>query len=421
MGKAIGLDFGTSNSTVAILENGKPRLVPLERGLGPIPSAVFFDFETGTDHFGRDAIERYTDGHGGRLMRSLKSILGTSLMKEATRVRARLMPFEVVLGRFIKHVKTTAEYELGHEVTDVVLGRPVYFVDDDAVADQLAQDTLEKITRAQGFRNIRFQLEPIAAALDYERGLTSESLAMIADIGGGTADFTVAKLVPHTLKPTTQSRVLANGGVHIGGTDVDRVLSINQVMPLIGLGSMSKDRRRNLPIWPFNDLATWHRINSLSDAKALTQMRAILKDAAEPDLFAELISIVEHREGHRLAGQVEKAKVLLSIEDKTEIAFSGIGAGHIPFSRREFETSIATLVERLRDQCRATLASAGVCGKGGDKSGIDAVFLTGGTTQIPSVQAMLAEEFPGSKFIRGDVFGSVGLGLAIEAERQFSS
>ncbi|MGL4489375.1 MAG: Hsp70 family protein [Rhizobiaceae bacterium] len=420
MGKAIGLDFGTSNSTVAILDNGKPRLVSLEGDYGPIPSALFFDFEAGTDHFGRDAIERYTNGHGGRLLRSLKSILGTSLMKESTRVRTRLMPFEEVLGRFIKHVKTTAEAQLGHEVTDVVLGRPVFFVDGDKAADRLAQDTLEKIARAQGFKNIRFQLEPIAAALDYERGLTRERLAMIADIGGGTADFTVAKLVPGKKKSDSLSQVLANGGVHIGGTDVDRVLSVSQVMPLLGLGSKSKDGRRSLPVWPFNDLATWHRINSLSDAKALSQLNEIMKDAASPELFTQLISIVEHREGHRLAGQVEKAKVLLSSEETTAIAFAGIGGGHIPFSRRDFELSIAPLVERLREQCRQTLASAGISHAGGSTSKVDAVFLTGGTTQIPSVQAMLAEEFPDSEFVRGDVFGSVGLGLAIEAERQFA-
>jgi hypothetical chaperone protein len=415
MGKAIGLDFGTSNSTVAILENGKPRLIPLEGDHGTIPSALFFDFESKSDHFGRDAIERYTDGHGGRLLRSLKSILGTSLMNDATRIRTRLMPFEEVLGFFIKHIKATAEAQLGHEVTDVVLGRPVYFVDDDEKADKLAEQTLENIARAQGFKNIRFQLEPIAAALDYERSLTAECLALIVDIGGGTADFTIAKLVPTTQKSQSASQVLANGGVHIGGTDVDRVLSVSQVMPLLGLGTKSKDGRRNLPVWPFNDLATWHRINSLSDARALSQMRAILKDAAEPDLFEQLISLVEHREGHRLAGQVEKAKVALSFEERFETGLAGIDAGLVAFSRLKFEESIAQLIVRLQEKMQETLAAASL-----SAAQIDAVFLTGGTTQIPSVQAMLELEFPQSQFVRGDVFGSVGLGLAIDADRHFA-
>ncbi len=411
MDAGIGLDFGTSNSTVAMIENGAPRLVPLEGAQLTLPSALFFDFDTGTDHFGRDAIELYTDGHAGRLMRSLKSVLGTGLMAESTRIRSRLVPFEDILGKFIRHLKVTAEQNLGREITNVVVGRPVHFIDDDEAADRLAEHTLEKIARKQGFKHIHFQLEPIAAALDYERSLTGECLAMIADIGGGTADFTVARLGPGR---NDAGRVLANGGVHVGGTDMDRCLSVSQVMPLFGLGSKSKDGRRNLPVWPFNDLATWHRINSLSDAKALAQLRSILKDADRPDLFDRLITVVEHRDGHRLAGQVEAAKVKLSNSEFYRSAIAGMDGGEVEFTRIRFEESVSSLVERLRATCLETLDLADV--KAGQ---IDAVFLTGGTTQIPVVYQMLAQLFPESRFVKGDVFGSVGLGLAIEAERVF--
>jgi hypothetical chaperone protein len=413
MSAGIGLDFGTSNSTVAIIEDGAPNLVPLEGTHGTLPSALFFDFETGTDHFGREAIELYTDGHTGRLMRSLKSVLGTGLMAESTRIRTRLVAFEDILGKFIKHLKVTAEQHLGHEVTDVVMGRPVHFIDDDEAADRLAEQTLEKIARKQGFKHIRFQLEPIAAALDYERSLQGESLAMIADIGGGTADFTVARLGPGRGNKGA-NRVLANGGVHVGGTDMDRVLSVSQVMPLFGLGSKSKDGRRNLPVWPFNDLATWHRINSLSDAKALLQLRSILKDADRPELFERLIAVVEHRDGHRLAGQVEAAKVRLSNSKIFRSAIAGMSGGEIEFTRQEFERSVALLIERLRATCMETLDLADI-----QADQIDAVFLTGGTTQIPVVHQMLKQLFPTSSFVKGDVFGSVGLGLAIEADRVF--
>ncbi len=413
MGAHIGLDFGTSNSTIAIMENGAPRLVPLEDANVTLPSALFFDFELGTDHFGRDAIELYTDGHSGRLMRSLKSVLGTGLMAESTRIRARLVSFEDILGKLIKHLKVTAEANLGREITDVVMGRPVHFVDDDEASDRLAEKTLEKIARKQGFKHIRFQLEPIAAALDYERSLTRDSLALIADIGGGTADFTVARLGPD-MDRNDAGRVLANGGVHVGGTDMDRVLSVSQIMPLFGLGTKSKDRRRNLPVWPFNDLATWHRINSLSDAKALAQLRSILKDADQPDLFERLISVVEHRDGHRLAGQVEAAKVALSNRAVHSSAVAGMDGGVVEFSRGKFEASVSALVERLRATCLETLNIADV-----RPSQIDAVFLTGGTTQIPVVHQMLVQLFPESRFVKGDVFGSVGLGLAIESERNF--
>ena len=412
MGARIGLDFGTSNSTVAILDNGSPRLLPLEGSHPTLPSALFFDFEASTDHFGRDAIELYTDGRTGRLMRSLKSVLGTGLMAESTRIRGRSVPFEDILGKFIKHVKATAEKHLEAEITDVVMGRPVHFVDGDEAADRLAEQTLEKIARRQGFKHIKFQLEPIAAALDYERSLSQECLAMIADIGGGTADFTVARLAPDRGR-NSSARILANGGVHVGGTDFDRVLSVSQVMPLFGLGSKSKDGRRNLPVWPFNDLATWHRINSLSDAKALVQLRSILKDADRPDLFERLIGVVEHRDGHRLAGQVEAAKVALSHAEAFETKLAGLDGGNL-FSRETFESSVSGLVGKLHVTCLETLELAGV-----EPDQIDAVFLTGGTTQVPLVQQMLTGLFPTSRFVKGDVFGSVGLGLAIEAEHAF--
>ncbi len=413
MGARIGLDFGTSNSTVAVMEEGAPKLVPLEGANVTLPSALFFDFDLGTDHFGRDAIELYTDGHSGRLMRSLKSVLGTGLMAESTRVRTRLVSFEDILGKFIKHLKATAERHLGEDITDVVIGRPVHFIDDDEAADRLAEQTLEKIARKQGFRHIRFQLEPIAAALDYERSLTGESLAMIADIGGGTADFTVARLGPGRGR-NEAGRVLANGGVHVGGTDMDRVLSVGQIMPLFGLGSKSKDGRRNLPVWPFNDLATWHRINSLSDAKALAQLRSISKDADRPDLFERLLAVVEHRDGHRLAGQVEAAKVALSNREVHTSTIAGMDGGEVGFSRAKFENSVSGLIARLRVTCLETMELADV-----QVEQIDAVFLTGGTTQIPVVHQMLKQLFPQSRFVKGDVFGSVGLGLAIEAERSF--
>ena len=411
MSIAIGMDFGTSNSTIAVVNKGRPCLVPLEGEHGPIPSALFFDFQSGTDHFGREAIELYTDGHGGRLMRSLKSVLGTGLMSEGTRIRSKMVAFEDILGTFIRHLKSTAERQLGQDITEVVLGRPVHFVDEDPVADRLAQDTLEKIARRQGFKYVHFQLEPIAAALDYERSLSGQSLAMIADIGGGTADFTVARLGPDKAKQG--ERVLANGGVHIGGTDMDRILSVSQVMPLFGLNSKSKDGRRNLPVWPFQDLATWHRINSLSDAKVLSRLHAIEKDAAEPELFERLISVVEHRDGHRLAGQVEAAKVLLSSQEDHDARLVGLDE-MVLFNRSRFEESVTHQVEKLQVTCLETLQLAGV-----EASAIDAVFLTGGTTQIPVVDAMLRRTFPQSRFVQGDVFGSVGLGLAIEAERLF--
>src|SRR5690606_781085 len=219
MALSCGLDFGTSNSTLSfIAPDGQPSLVPLEGAQATIPSVLFFGFEDDSLHFGRAAVAEYVTGAEGRLMRSLKSVLGTSLYADTTRIKAKRLGFGEIIGTFVGEVKRRAEAQLGGELTDVVMGRPVQFVDDDPVADAEAQGQLEAAVRAQGFRNILFQFEPIAAALDYERHVTDEKLALIVDLGGGTSDFSLVRVAPERAGAADRSGdILATNGVHIGG------------------------------------------------------------------------------------------------------------------------------------------------------------------------------------------------------------
>ncbi|MDF2982494.1 MAG: YegD, partial [Devosia sp.] len=150
-----GMDFGTSNSTLAAAGgNMAPRLLPLEDGKPTIPSAIFFSFEEDRTFFGRQAVSEYVTGADGRLMRSIKSVLGTSLFNDTTRVKRDALKFSEILGRFIAELKRRSEASLGHEIEDIVCGRPVRFVDDDDKADAEAQRQLEGAVRAQGFRHI---------------------------------------------------------------------------------------------------------------------------------------------------------------------------------------------------------------------------------------------------------------------------
>src|ERR1700759_5168635 len=163
-----GLDFGTSNSAIGVVPYGTAVLAPVEADSTLIPSAVFFDDETkGRVLFGTEAIEAYVGQTEGRLMRALKSLLGSSLIDEETNVGGRKMPLRQVVEIFVRHLKGKAEAFAGHEIASVVLGRPVRFVDDDDAADKRAQDTLEAIARSAGFRDIAFAYEPIAAAHHY--------------------------------------------------------------------------------------------------------------------------------------------------------------------------------------------------------------------------------------------------------------
>ncbi|TGQ56693.1 Hsp70 family protein [Mesorhizobium sp. M1C.F.Ca.ET.193.01.1.1] len=412
-----GIDFGTSNSTVGVIRDGRARLVALEGEQPTLPSAVFFNFEDGHTYFGRRAIADYTDSVEGRLMRSLKSVLGSSLANEKTRIKARLIGFVDIIGFFISHLKKRLEEDAGGPVERVVLGRPVQFVDDDAEADAKAQSELEKAARAQGFRHIAFQFEPIAAALDYEQTVAREELALIVDMGGGTSDFSVVRVSPERAgSDDRKGDILANRGIHIGGTDFDRLLSIAHVMPELGYLTRTKDHKRNLPASYFVDLATWQRINLVYTAKAMSDLRQIRFEAERADLVDRFIHIVEHRFGHAMAGLVERAKIALTDQSSAEVKVSLPGARFAAgITRAGLEETIGHDIERVTATVRQTIADAGV-----SASAITAVFLTGGSTAIPLAKRRILSLVPQASVIEGDMFGSVGLGLALDAQRKFA-
>lgn len=409
-----GIDFGTSNSTVGLAQDERAGLVPLEGGETTLPSAIFFSFDGDRARFGREAITNYADGVEGRLMRALKSVLGSSLVNEKTRIQKRSMAFIDIVGLFIAELKRRTEAFAEAPFESAVLGRPVHFVDDDAHADRKAQDELEKAARAQGFTDIAFQYEPIAAALDYEQAVRGEETVLIVDMGGGTSDFSIVRVSPERARAADRKDdILANRGVHIGGTDFDRLVSIAHVMPELGYLTPTKDGKRNLPAGYFIDLATWHRINLLYTPKAMNDLRQIRFEAARPDLVERMITIVDHRLGHALAGTVEQAKIALTDADEATIAVPyDIASPRL--TRRAFDQTIAQAVQRVAATVSATIEDAGL--GAGD---ITAVFLTGGSTAIPAARQAILQLLPQARVVDGDRFGSVGMGLALEARRKF--
>ncbi|HJV92474.1 MAG TPA: Hsp70 family protein, partial [Azonexus sp.] len=194
--RACGIDFGTSNSTVGCVRPGQPSLFALEAGKLTLPSVVFFNAEDATTRFGRAGLADYLAGYEGRLMRSLKSLLGSSLIDGKTEVHGRSLLFRDLLGQFIGDLKRRADLHGGRPFEQAVFGRPVYFVDGDAEADRAAEATLAGIAHAVGFREVSFQYEPIAAAFHYETEIHREELVLVADIGGSTSDFSLVRLSP---------------------------------------------------------------------------------------------------------------------------------------------------------------------------------------------------------------------------------
>ena len=287
------IDFGTSNSAVCIgtaenLAEGA-HLVPLEGDRETLPTAVFFNADEHHVAYGRQAIGEYQAGYGGRLMRSLKSLLGSELINETTIIEGQPVAYRDIISRFLTHLKRCAEAAAGGELSHVVLGRPVHFVDDNPERDQLAENTLRELAEQVGFKDVRFQYEPIAAALDYERTLDRDRLVLVADIGGGTSDFSVVRLGPGRARNLDRSGdVLANGGIHIAGTDFDQYLSLRSAMSCLGLGAPGRNGKQ-VPSQIYFELSTWHQINFLytrkalaSDAAGLAEVNAAARDAGVP-------------------------------------------------------------------------------------------------------------------------------------------
>jgi hypothetical chaperone protein len=349
-------------------------------------------------------------------MRALKSVLGSWLINEVTQLGRQRLSFPEIISRYLAEVKHRAEAETWESLDCVVHGRPVHFVDGDPDADRSAEDTLREIAHAIGFRDVSFQFEPIAAAFDYESKIGSEQIALIADIGGGTSDFSIVRLSPqrHSREDRTDD-ILANAGVRIGGTDFDRTLSLGAVMPLLGYRSPMKRPGLDVPSNYFHDLATWSSINRLYDRRVLREMRDVRREAAAPQLVDRLLKVVEAERGHMLAMDVEHAKISLSNETQAAVSLDWIEPGlEAGIERQELAGHTGWLARQIADRIGICLCESGL-----SADQIDALFLTGGSTQIPHVRTAVQAAAPKAKVVEGDTFGSVGTGLTIEALRRY--
>jgi hypothetical chaperone protein len=419
MATACGVDFGTSNSTVGWVGPDRAHagslLLPLEDGKTTLPSVVFFNADDDEVSYGRAALAGYLAGYEGRLMRSLKSLLGTSLIDGQTEVAGRALPFRMLLSHFIGELKRRAERSAGREFTSAVLGRPVFFIDDSASADLEAENTLAEIARAAGYKHVSFQYEPIAAAFDYESRIEKEELVMIADIGGGTSDFSLVRLAPErAAKTERRDDILATGGVHIGGTDFDKYLSLSAVMPLLGYQSLMNNNSAIPSSYYFN-LATWHTINLAYTKKIWTQLADVVRDAREPEKLGRLQRLIDERAGHWLAMKVEEGKIALSADTTCELDLDRLSPpDRLVLKRGQFEGAIVHLVDQIDLTVAKLLADAGV--QAGE---VDTVFFTGGSSGVRMLRERIGALLPNARKVEGDLFGSIGSGLALDAVRKF--
>ena len=429
MSSFCAIDFGTSNSAISIPDAvAGMRLVELEPGHTTMPTAVFY-FVEGPEldgpprAFGRAAVAAYVEGLDGRLMRSMKSILGSSLIDQTTDVGGgRGAKYLDIVAGYLKHLKTRAEAAAGHGIGHAVLGRPVFFVDDDPARDAQAQRALETAARQVGFADVQFQYEPIAAAFDYERQAQREELVLVADIGGGTSDFSIVRVGPKRAgRVDRKDDILANHGVHIAGTDFDRRIQLAAILPQFGFGaygpSIAGAPPREVPSGVYFDLATWHLINTVYNPQRVLELRNMRGFYAEPVHHDRLMTIVTERLGHELAARAEGAKIEVADGGDTQIDLSHAERGlGVALAEPQAVAAIDADIERIVETARRTAVDAGLA-----PERIDALYFTGGSTGLRLLAQRIAAAFPSARAVRGDRFASVATGLGLHAQRVFSA
>jgi hypothetical chaperone protein len=410
------IDFGTSNSAVAVPDGGALRLAPVEGAYTTLPTSVFFNTDENTREFGRAALAAYIDGFDGRLMRSMKSILGSPLAENSTDLGdGSAIKYTDVIAIFVDHLKRSAEKSAGGPISRAVLGRPVFFVDDDPRADQMAQRQLEAAARSVGLQEIHFQYEPIAAAFDYESHLTEEGLVLVADIGGGTSDFSLVRVGPERMKRVERKDdVLAHHGVHVAGTDFDRRVELATILRELGYLTLDPEGRE-IPNRIYFDLATWHLINTVYAPKRVSELALMRHLFTEVKHHDRLMRVVDRRLGHALAAHAEEAKIGVAAGGETVIDLDEVEDDlRLAFDETQLIKAGQEETRRIVQAARDTVQAAGVTTRE-----LSAIYFTGGSTGLGFLSAALAAAFPDAKAVFGDRLASVATGLGIHARRLF--
>jgi hypothetical chaperone protein len=320
-----------------------------------------------------------------------------------------------VIAIFVDHLKRSAEASAGGPISRAVLGRPVFFVDDDPRADRLAQQQLEAAAHSVGLKEIHFQYEPIAAAFDYESHLTEEGLVLVADIGGGTSDFSLVRVGPERVKHVERKGdVLAHHGVHVAGTDFDRRVELATILRELGYQTLDPEGRE-IPNRIYFDLATWHLINTVYAPKRVSElvlMRHLFSNARHHD---RLMRVVDRRLGHALAAHAEEAKIGVAAGGETMIDLELVEEDlRLAFDEAQLIKAGHDETLRIVQAARDTVQAAGVAPRD-----VGAIYFTGGSTGLAFLSGALSAAFPDARPVFGDRLASVATGLGIHARRLF--
>ncbi len=406
----LGVDFGTSNSAVGIARDGAAHLIPLEPGQTTLPTAVFFDFDTRRAVYGRPANAALIGGDEGRYMRALKSLLGTSLMRESRMILNERIDFITIIARFLATLKARAEAATGARFDRALSGRPVLFHSGDAARNAQALVDLTECYLAAGFDAVDFMPEPEAAALASRDVLSPGDLGLVVDIGGGTSDFTLFRQ-----GTAGQIGIVASHGLRLGGTDFDRALSLEHVMPGFGMGTRIRhafgDQTHVAPNALFADLATWQKIPFLYAPDSRRAARELAQYAVERDKLDRLVRVLEDELGHDVAFAVEAAKIAANdgAVAVPEIDLGAVERGlRLPLYPVAMAATLARMADRIGAEAAETLRLGGV-----EPAAVSCVIAVGGSSLMQVVEAAVARQVPQARIHRGAAMTAIVEGLAL--------
>jgi len=404
-----GIDFGTTNSALAIFDEETKEI----SSTIIIPSLIYFHQEPGAGYVvGEAAIAAYlSDNMQGRFIKSVKQILSRSSFTE-TRIHNKRYNAPDLVAIILKELKQRADQLTGQNCRKAVIGRPVFFNDDDTQKDTLAQTRLSKAAELAGFTDVRFQFEPIGAAFAYEKTLTKKENVLVADLGGGTTDFTYLVLDPAKAGSSDrQNDMMANGGIYVGGDSFDSAFMWEKGTPYFGKNTRyeaTPGKVLTVPVSLFANICSWEQMNFFNGLRIKKDIEDYYHFSGKDPLFKNLVTLIDNNLGYSVFQAIEKTKITLTNADTASFSYHQMGIAieeRIPLPN--YEQIIAKDVARIAGYLDNFMLRNNI-----DPQHIDSLFLTGGTSMVNSIQTLFKTRFPHVKLNSGDNFKSVAQGLA---------